>query len=450
MSAASPALPPPKVLLVCTSASTLGDEATGAWHEEFAGPYFVFTDGGCDVTIASTAGGAVPVDGASTASLTRNDARFKGDPEASAQLANSVQLSSLDDAALGAFDCVFFAGGHGTVVDFPEGAAAAASSFARAGKVVGAVCHGPMALTQATLADGTSIVAGKRVCGFTDEEEEAVKSMRAGVKAAYDAGIAFSLEAKLRELGCHFAGGAAWSETAVADGKLVTGQNPMSSVKAAKLCLFQLRPVEIVYHNNFTGRAEAPMLLLADAGVEYTMHRDVKAWKATNAAAGGYPCFAAPMLTHGGAQFALAQTTAIMAYLGEALGYTPDGLEARMHVLQAAQNAADVWAEGYNPSARWLDADMQRFEAWVREFDAALGADGDGTYFGGGVEPSYADFAVLNALRTMDFMYAARTKAAVAACARVAAWYQRITTRPNVAKFLATAEPVLYPSKRGD
>ena len=180
------------------------------------------------------------------------------------------------------------------------------------------------------------------------------------------------------------------------------------------------------------------------------MHRDVKAWKATNAAAGGDPCFAAPMLTHGGAQFALAQTTAIMAYLGEALGYTPDGLEARMHVLQAAQNAADVWAEGYNPSARWLDADMQRFEAWVREFDAALGADGDGTYFGGGVEPSYADFAVLNALRTMDFMYAARTKAAVAACARVAAWYQRIPTRPNVAKFLATAEPVLYPSKRGD
>ena len=44
-------------------------------------------------------------------------------------------------------------------------------------------------------------------------------------------------EAKLRELGCEYVPGEAWSETAVRDGRLVTGQNPQSSVKTAKLCL---------------------------------------------------------------------------------------------------------------------------------------------------------------------------------------------------------------------
>ena len=49
--------------------------------------------------------------------------------------------------------------------------------------------------------------------------------------------VPFLLEAKMKELGCDYVPGEPWSETAVRDGKLCTGQNPQSSVKTAKLCL---------------------------------------------------------------------------------------------------------------------------------------------------------------------------------------------------------------------
>ena len=52
--------------------------------------------------------------------------------------------------------------------------------------------------------------------------------------------VPFLLETKLKELGADFQTGAPWSDNAVADGKLVTGQNPQSTVSAVKLALAAL------------------------------------------------------------------------------------------------------------------------------------------------------------------------------------------------------------------
>ena len=56
-----------KVLLVSTSAGQMGEHPTGLWISELAEPYTVFTKAGFDVTIASIAGGAVPIDAGSLA-----------------------------------------------------------------------------------------------------------------------------------------------------------------------------------------------------------------------------------------------------------------------------------------------------------------------------------------------------------------------------------------------
>lgn len=219
------------VAIVATSTSKLkltsgDDHATGAWSEEVTGPYYVFKDAGHDVTIYSVAGGKVPVDAGSLSDdfKTENDKRFESTGDIN--LLNST--APLSQINLDAVDIVFFAGGHGTCGDFPDACASLVTDAYAKGKVVGAVCHGPTALYNAK--DGSApLVKGKKVAGFSDKEEEMV-----GLLGKLADGTP---ESKMKELGAIYEPGEPWSETAVRDGRLITGQNPQSSVKAAKLCL---------------------------------------------------------------------------------------------------------------------------------------------------------------------------------------------------------------------
>mmetsp|Transcript_3253 Transcript_3253/g.6346 ORF Transcript_3253/g.6346 Transcript_3253/m.6346 type:complete len:224 (+) Transcript_3253:70-741(+) len=215
-----------KVAILCTSSDKMGDHATGAWSEEITGSYYTFADAGCAVTLYSVKGGKIPIDAGSLSDQfkTENDKRW----ESSGDVAKLEASESLASIKADEIDCLFLAGGHGTCVDFDGGEVGAVVTevFAR-GKVVGAVCHGPTGLVMAKDGD-KPLVAGKKVAAFSDVEEEQV-----GLTEK----VPFLLEAKLKELGCEYVPGSPWSETAVRDGKLVTGQNPQSSVKAAKLCL---------------------------------------------------------------------------------------------------------------------------------------------------------------------------------------------------------------------
>jgi len=214
-----------KVVIAATSASTMGDHATGAWSEEITGPFYVFKDAGCDVTIASISGGKIPIDAGSLSDTfkTENDKRFESTGDI-AKLDSSVPLSKITVAD---FDILFLSGGHGTCVDFPDGMSKLVTDAYAAGKVVGAVCHGPMGLVNAKDGD-KPLVAGKKVAAFSDVEEGQVQLTEK---------VPFLLEAKVKEQGAIYVPGDPWSETAVLDGRLATGQNPQSSVKTAKLCL---------------------------------------------------------------------------------------------------------------------------------------------------------------------------------------------------------------------
>ena len=126
------------------------------------------------------------------------------------------------------YDAYFVVGGHGVVFDLgtsAESGALLGRAF-DAGRVVAAVCHGPAALVPAKTKDGASIVRGRRVAGFTNEEEDAVGLTNV---------VPFPLETKLKELGGKYESGPKWGSFAVRDGNLVTGQNPASSGAVAKL-----------------------------------------------------------------------------------------------------------------------------------------------------------------------------------------------------------------------
>ncbi|KSU84253.1 Putative intracellular protease/amidase [Fictibacillus enclensis] len=207
-----------KILFVVTSHGTIGDHKTGLWLEEFAVPYNEFKKQGYEIKVASIAGGDVPL---VPNSLEGDTGQFE---EAKALLKDTPPLTR-DDAH--GFDAIFLPGGHGTVFDFPNShdLQVVVCQFAEDDKVIGSVCHGPSGLVMAACANGAPIVKGKKVSAFTDSEEAEMNLTEE---------VPFLLETRLRELGAEFVKGENWADFAVADGKLVTGQNPQSSLSVAK------------------------------------------------------------------------------------------------------------------------------------------------------------------------------------------------------------------------
>ncbi|HTV57461.1 MAG TPA: type 1 glutamine amidotransferase domain-containing protein [Verrucomicrobiae bacterium] len=219
-----------KIVMVLTSHDQLGNTGrkTGFWLEEFAAPYFVFRDAGVDLTLASPNGGQPPLDPKSDLPENQTPAmtRFKNDERAQKQLSQTVKLAEVRAED---FDTVFYVGGHGPLWDLAESPVSIAllESFYNSGKPIALVCHSPGVLRHVTYS-GEPLVKGKRVTGFTNGEEEAVKLTNV---------VPFLVEDELLRLGATFEKLANWQPFSIVDGRLITGQNPASSTSAAQALL---------------------------------------------------------------------------------------------------------------------------------------------------------------------------------------------------------------------
>ena len=207
-----------KILMVLTSHDKLGETGakTGFWLEEFAAPYYVFKDAGADVTLASPLGGQPPADPRSNSLDSQTDAtrRFSKDAAGQAALARTLKLS---DVSAKNFDAVFYPGGHGPLWDLAEDKTSIAliKAMLENGKPVAAVCHAPAVLRHVKTPQGQSVVAGKKVTGFSDSEEQA-----AGLTHI----VPFLVEDMLVANGGLYSSGGDWQPHVVADGPLITGQ----------------------------------------------------------------------------------------------------------------------------------------------------------------------------------------------------------------------------------
>ena len=223
------------ILIVLTSHGQLGNtgKKTGFWLEEFAAPYYVLADAGAVITLASPAGGQPPLDPKSDEPGAQTSAteRFRRDSDAQTALANTLKLSDIssDD-----YDAVFYPGGHGPLWDLAEDrhSIALIETMYAAGKPVAAVCHAPAVLRNARAPDGSSLIRGKSVTGFSNTEEDAVQLSTV---------VPFMLEDELQAKGANYSRADDWQPHAVTDGKLITGQNPASSELVAKAVLEKLR-----------------------------------------------------------------------------------------------------------------------------------------------------------------------------------------------------------------
>lgn len=212
------------VLMVLTSHAQLGDtgKPTGFFLGEVTHPLEVFEKAGLTVELVSIQGGEPPVDG-----LDLDDpvnARYWNDPAFRAKLSATKKLADVTPTD---YAGVYFSGGHGTMWDFPDDDAVqkAARELYEAGAPVGAVCHGPAALVNVKLSDGSYLVAGKEVSAFTNDEEEKVGLTKV---------VPFLLATKLGERGAKHLPAPDFEKQVVVSGRLVTGQNPASAAGVAE------------------------------------------------------------------------------------------------------------------------------------------------------------------------------------------------------------------------
>ncbi len=223
----------PKILLVLTSHSQLGDtgKKTGFWLPELTHPYYEFKKAGYWIDVASIQGGVAPVDPKSLEEPDNANQRFLQDAELMAKVFTTLPLSEIDPAA---YQAVIFAGGSGPMWDFPNNKhvnRVAATIYENNG-IVSAICHGPAALVDIKLSNGKYLVSGKKVAAFTNEEEEELKLTHV---------VPFLLQDKLIERGAKHIHGKPWKENVVVDGNLITGQNPASAKKVAEKIIEHLK-----------------------------------------------------------------------------------------------------------------------------------------------------------------------------------------------------------------
>lgn len=219
------------VLMVMTSHDNLGESGkpTGFFLGELTHPLEVFEKAGIPVEFVSIKGGEPPVDG-----LDLDDpvnARYWNDKSFRTKLAATKKLSEVD---AGDYAAVFFVGGHGTMWDFPDDADVhrITRELYENNSPVGAVCHGPAALVNVKLSDGSYLIAGKEVSAFTNDEEEKVGLTNV---------VPFLLASKMQERGAKHLPAPNFEKQVVASGHLVTGQNPASAAGVAEKMVALLR-----------------------------------------------------------------------------------------------------------------------------------------------------------------------------------------------------------------
>lgn len=213
-----------KVLIVLTNTAKFDtlNRATGVWLSEATHFNKVMTDNQIDVDYVNPAGGYVPVDPGSLAEdqLDAINNQFYTDADfRNRALAHSLKPA---DVTPSDYDAIYFAGGHGTVWDFPKNKPLGkiAKSIYDNGGVVSAVCHGVVGLLAIDGDDGKPFINGKQLTGFTNEEE-AINQLTDDVP--------FLAEDALKAAGAVHTKHDAYTEYVVTDGRLVTGQNPQSA-----------------------------------------------------------------------------------------------------------------------------------------------------------------------------------------------------------------------------
>jgi len=230
---------PKKVLIVVanpTTAATVGWRV-GFWAAELTHPYYELTERGIEVTIASPDGGKVEMDALSDP---RDDSKWSSEDLITMGFVNTPELVSLledtpklADLALDEYDAIMIAGGLAPMFSYRDrdDIHNAIRHFYESQRPTAIYCHGTAALVDLKLSDGSYLVDGKTVTGFSNREEDYSDSF------VGETVMPFRVEDALRERGANYVQGGLFKAFTVRDGRLLTGQQQYSGRKVAQMLI---------------------------------------------------------------------------------------------------------------------------------------------------------------------------------------------------------------------
>lgn len=225
----------PKILIVVTGTDTFADGKlpTGLWLSEFTHIYHSAKEKGWEITIANPKGGNTPVDPESLKPLVLDklSKEYWENPEFREMLNHA---KSLEEVAKEPFDCIYLAGGHGAMYDFPDNTVLQEmiKDLYESNRMVSAICHGVCGLLNVKLSNGEYLIKGKKLTGFSWFEESVARRKDE---------VPFNLEALLKERGADYQKALIpMTSKVVVDHNLITGQDPFSSKEMAEVIVQQL------------------------------------------------------------------------------------------------------------------------------------------------------------------------------------------------------------------
>jgi len=166
------------MVVASPSVSTSLGWPVGYWASEMTHPYYEFTEAGYQVELASPDGGRVEMDALSNP---RHESSYSAYDLISMGFLNSPGLAALLDRTKKlrevepeGYEAIVVCGGQSPMFTFRENKVLQSllERFYESEKPTAALCHGVAALIDVKLGDGSFLIKGKTITGFSNIEED--------------------------------------------------------------------------------------------------------------------------------------------------------------------------------------------------------------------------------------------------------------------------------------
>lgn len=228
---------PQNVLMILSSYGEKNEKGEltkpGYEFDEMTKSYLVFKAAGINVTFASPSGGMLVTDKFDKEKPYNH--AFLSDSSAIKKLNHTLRIADIEPQK---YHAVYVIGGKGPMYDLAkdQDVKQIIKAIYQQNGIVAAVCHGPAALLDIKLDNGSLLVADKRISAFTNLEEVAFTKKWQ---------LPFSLEDDLIAQGAQFVKDGLMLNQVSIDGQLITGQNPFSTADSAVAVVQKLgRPID--------------------------------------------------------------------------------------------------------------------------------------------------------------------------------------------------------------